>query len=44
MSSVMIRGVSARGWWMAEMSALFLASGILVGLVIKALLNATLGD
>ena len=30
---VMVWGVSMRGWWMAEMSALFLASAILVGFV-----------
>lgn len=30
---VMIWGVSAGGWWMAEMSALFLGAAILVGLV-----------
>lgn len=29
----MVWGVSMRGWWMAEMSALFLASAIAVGLV-----------
>ena len=30
---IMIWGVSAGGWWMAEMSALFLVSGILIGLI-----------
>ena len=30
---VMVWGVASQGWWMAEMSALFLASAILVGLV-----------
>ena len=30
---VMVWGVASQGWWMAEMSALFLASSILVGLV-----------
>lgn len=29
----MVWGVSAKGWWMAEMSSLFLASAIAVGLV-----------
>ena len=31
--AVMIWGVSAGGWWMAEMSALFIAASILVGLI-----------
>lgn len=31
--AVMIWGVSAGGWWMAEMSGLFLASAILIGLL-----------
>ncbi len=31
--AVMIWGVSAGGWWMAEMSGLFLFSSILVGLI-----------
>ena len=31
--AVMIWGVSAGGWWMAEMSGLFLLSSILVGLI-----------
>ena len=31
--AVMIWGVSAGGWWMAEMSALFLTSAILVGII-----------
>ena len=31
--AVMMWGVSAAGWWMAELSALFLGSSILVGLV-----------
>ena len=31
--AAMVWGVSSRGWWMAEMSALFLASAIAVGLV-----------
>lgn len=30
---VMIWGVSSQGWWMAQMSALFLAAAILVGFV-----------
>ncbi len=30
---VMIWGVSSAGWWMAEMSALFLVSAILIGLI-----------
>jgi len=30
---IMIWGVSSQGWWMAEMSALFLAASILVGLI-----------
>jgi len=30
---VMIWGVASQGWWMAEMSALFLAGAILVGLI-----------
>ncbi|MTI13344.1 YfcC family protein [Sansalvadorimonas verongulae] len=30
---IMIWGVSAGGWWMAEMSALFLVSSIVIGLV-----------
>ena len=30
---VMVWGVSMRGWWMAEMSALFLASAIVIGFV-----------
>ncbi len=30
---VMVWGVSSQGWWMAEMSALFLASALLVGLI-----------
>ncbi len=30
---VMIWGVSSQGWWMAEMSALFLAASILVGVI-----------
>ncbi len=29
----MIWGVSSQGWWMARMGALFMASGILIGLV-----------
>ena len=33
--AVMIWGVSAGGWWMAEMSALFIAASILVGLVAR---------
>jgi uncharacterized ion transporter superfamily protein YfcC len=32
---VMIWGVSSAGWWMAQMSALFLGSAILVGLVAR---------
>ncbi|WP_299692659.1 YfcC family protein [uncultured Vibrio sp.] len=31
--AVMIYGVSIGGWWMAEISALFLASSILVGII-----------
>ncbi|NQW08601.1 MAG: YfcC family protein [Alphaproteobacteria bacterium] len=31
--SVMVWGVAAQGWWMAEMSGLFLASAILIGVV-----------
>lgn len=31
--AVMVWGVAMRGWWMAEMSALFLAVAIVVGLV-----------
>ena len=31
--AVMIWGVSAAGWWMAELSALFIAASILAGLV-----------
>jgi uncharacterized ion transporter superfamily protein YfcC len=31
--AVMIWGVSAGGWWMAEMSALFLVAAIVIGLV-----------
>ena len=31
--AVMIWGVSSQGWWMAEMSALFLASSIVIGVV-----------
>ena len=30
---VMIWGVSSQGWWMAEMSGLFLAAAVLVGIV-----------
>jgi len=30
---VMIWGVSSQGWWMAEMSGLFLAAALLVGIV-----------
>ena len=32
---VMIWGVSSGGWWMAEMSALFLGASILVGLIAR---------
>jgi len=32
---VMIWGVLAGGWWMGEMSALFLASAILVGFIVR---------
>ena len=32
---VMIWGVSSQGWWMARMSALFLAAAILVGLIAR---------
>ncbi len=31
--AVMIWGVSAGGWWMAEMGALFLVAGIIIGIV-----------
>jgi uncharacterized ion transporter superfamily protein YfcC len=33
--ATMIWGVSIAGWWMAEMSALFLASSIIVGLIAR---------
>lgn len=33
--AVMIWGVSRGGWWMAEMSALFLAAAIVIGLVAR---------
>ncbi|WP_428773271.1 YfcC family protein [Vibrio sp.] len=33
--AVMIYGVAVAGWWMAEISALFIAAAILVGLVAK---------
>ena len=33
--AVMIWGVSAGGWWMAEMSGLFLGAAILVGLIAR---------
>ncbi|MDV5138769.1 YfcC family protein [Chimaeribacter arupi] len=33
--AVMIYGVAVRGWWMAEISALFLAAAILTGLVAR---------
>ena len=33
--AVMIWGVSSQGWWMAQMSALFLGMAILVGLVAR---------
>ncbi|MFY2510377.1 YfcC family protein [Vibrio pectenicida] len=33
--AVMIYGVSIAGWWMAEISAMFLAAAILVGLVAR---------
>ena len=32
---IMIYGVSVKGWWMAEISAMFLAASILVGLVAR---------
>jgi uncharacterized ion transporter superfamily protein YfcC len=32
---IMIWGVSRGGWWMAEMSALFLAAAILIGLIAR---------
>ena len=32
--AVMVWGVSSQGWWMAEMSALFLASAIVIGVVV----------
>ncbi len=31
--AVMVWGVSSQGWWMAEMSALFLAGAIVVGII-----------
>jgi uncharacterized ion transporter superfamily protein YfcC len=33
--AIMIWGVSSAGWWMGEMSALFLGSSILVGLIAR---------
>jgi uncharacterized ion transporter superfamily protein YfcC len=33
--AVMIWGVSSAGWWMAQMSALFLAASILVALIVR---------
>ena len=33
--AVMIWGVSSQGWWMAQMSGLFLAAAILIGLVAR---------
>ncbi|MEX0809894.1 MAG: YfcC family protein [Dongiaceae bacterium] len=33
--AVMIWGVSARGWWMAEMAGLFLAASILTGIIAR---------
>jgi uncharacterized ion transporter superfamily protein YfcC len=33
--AVMIWGVSVAGWWMAQMSALFLAAAILVALIVR---------
>lgn len=33
--AVMIYGVAVRGWWMAEISAVFLASAIIVGLIAR---------
>ena len=33
--AVMIYGVSVRGWWMAEISAVFLASAIIIGLIAR---------
>jgi len=33
--AVMIWGVSSAGWWMARMSALFLAAAILIGLIAR---------
>ncbi len=32
---IMIWGVSSQGWWMAKMSALFLAASIVVGIIAK---------
>ncbi len=32
---IMIYGVSVKGWWMAEISAMFLAASIIVGLVAR---------
>ncbi len=31
--AIMMWGVSAKGWWMAELSALFIGSSILIGLI-----------
>jgi uncharacterized ion transporter superfamily protein YfcC len=33
--AIMIWGVSSAGWWMAQMSALFLAASILVALIVR---------
>lgn len=33
--AVMIYGVASQGWWMAQISALFLASAIIVGLIAR---------
>ena len=33
--AVMIYGVAVLGWWMAEISAVFLASAIIVGLIAR---------
>lgn len=33
--AVMIWGVSSAGWWMAEMSALFLAAAIIIGVIAR---------
>jgi uncharacterized ion transporter superfamily protein YfcC len=45
--AIMIWGVSSKGWWMAEMSALFLGAAILIGLIARMgekLLTSTFVD